>query len=152
VTMHHIASDGWSSAVFFRELATFYNAMKAGVPPDLPPLRIQYIDFAEWQRQYLQGEYLEKLLSYWKHRIGTRLSSLRLKFPSTESQRKGARRHEGAHQVLNLSGSVSNAALPLYRSGRYPCRDTHSRAQIRRSRRCHRVLCQHTGTPYGPVG
>ena len=56
VTMHHIVSDGWSMNVFVRELAVLYAAFSAGRPSPLPPLPIQYADYAEWQREWLQGE------------------------------------------------------------------------------------------------
>ena len=107
VVMHHIASDGWSSEVFFRELATSYNAFATGTSPDLEPLPIQYADFTMWQRQWLQGEYLEQLLSYWKNQIGKQLP--RLKFPNSELQRSGLQPHQGAHQVLKLSSAVTEA-------------------------------------------
>src|ERR1044071_9555858 len=56
LTMHHIVSDGWSLGVLFRELATIYEAFAANKPSPLPPLPIQYADFALWQREVLQGE------------------------------------------------------------------------------------------------
>ena len=64
--MHHIVSDGWSMGVFFRELALLYEAYCAGKPCPLPDLPIQYADFAQWQRHWLQGEVMEAHLSYWK--------------------------------------------------------------------------------------
>jgi amino acid adenylation domain-containing protein len=69
VTMHHIVSDGWSLGVFSQELNALYAALRAGCPATLPPLPMQYGDFAIWQRGYLQGENLERLLSYWKRKL-----------------------------------------------------------------------------------
>lgn len=69
VTMHHIISDGWSIEIFFREMTTLYEAFFMGTPSPLAPLPIQYTDFAHWQRQWLQGEVLEKGLSYWKQQL-----------------------------------------------------------------------------------
>ena len=54
--MHHIASDGWSLAVFERELTALYEAYSAGRPSPLPQLPIQYADYAVWQRERLQGK------------------------------------------------------------------------------------------------
>jgi len=71
VTMHHIASDGWSVGVFNRELAALYQAYSAGQPSPLSQLPIQYIDFAHWQRSRLQGEVLGWLLAYWKRQLPT---------------------------------------------------------------------------------
>jgi hypothetical protein len=56
VSVHHIASDGWSQGVLFRELALLYDAFTMGKPAALPDLPIQYADYAVWQRQWLQGE------------------------------------------------------------------------------------------------
>src|SRR6185369_14404099 len=71
LTMHHIVSDGWSLGVLFRELATIYEAFAANKPSPLPPLPIQYADFAVWQREVLQGDVVNRQLDYWK----TKLSS-----------------------------------------------------------------------------
>jgi hypothetical protein len=66
VTMHHIISDGWSMGVLFREFAELYAAYREGRDDPLEPLPIQYGDYAQWQRESLQGEVLEKQLSYWR--------------------------------------------------------------------------------------
>ncbi|MCM3623871.1 amino acid adenylation domain-containing protein [Brevibacillus borstelensis] len=66
ITMHHIISDGWSLGVFIREMAVLYDAFCNQASSPLPDLDLHYADFAYWQRQYLQGEELEKQLAYWK--------------------------------------------------------------------------------------
>ena len=68
-TMHHIISDGWSVTVLVQEVATLYSTMVAGEPSPLPELAIQYADYAHWQRNWLQGPVMEKLLSYWKEQL-----------------------------------------------------------------------------------
>jgi Condensation domain len=70
LTMHHIASDGWSVGVLVNELAEGYAAFSTGVEPNLPPLRIQYADWATWQRELLRGPALESLLAFWKQQLG----------------------------------------------------------------------------------
>jgi amino acid adenylation domain-containing protein len=65
LTMHHIITDGWSFGVAAAELATLYEAFHAGLPSPLPDLRIQYADFARWQRAWLRGKTLEKLVAHW---------------------------------------------------------------------------------------
>ena len=69
VVMHHIASDGWSTSIIVRELVELYKAYQNSTTLNLPALRIQYADFANWQRQYLQGGILENKLSYWKKKL-----------------------------------------------------------------------------------
>ena len=65
VNHHHIASDGWSQSVLARDLTELYNAHHTGRTPELVPLRVQYQDYAVWQRQRLSGERLRKLTEYW---------------------------------------------------------------------------------------
>ncbi|HTK11515.1 MAG TPA: amino acid adenylation domain-containing protein, partial [Ktedonobacteraceae bacterium] len=69
LTMHHIISDGWSNDVFVRELAALYQACKSGLPSPLPPLSVQYADFASWQRQWLQGDVLDEKIHYWTEQL-----------------------------------------------------------------------------------
>ena len=66
VTMHHIVSDGWSLCVFFRELAALYEAFSRGQCSPLPPLAVQYADFAVWQRKYLSADTVADNLAYWR--------------------------------------------------------------------------------------
>ncbi len=91
LTLHHIASDGWSVGVLLRELATGYEAFVNGKPSPLPDLPIQYADFAVWQRAWLQGEVSEKQLSYWKKQLEGAPGSLQLPMdrprPATQSYR-----------------------------------------------------------------
>ena len=69
LTMHHIISDGWSVGVLLNELAPIYEAFLRSEPSPLPELRIQYADFAAWQREWLRGETLEKQVAYWKDQL-----------------------------------------------------------------------------------
>jgi len=69
VVLHHIVSDGWSVGVLNRELGALYEAYAAGRPSRLPDLPLQYADYAVWQRQWLQGDVLDKQLAYWKERL-----------------------------------------------------------------------------------
>jgi amino acid adenylation domain-containing protein len=71
VSMHHIASDGWSESIIVKELTELYTAFSSGKPPQLEPLAIQYADFAIWQRNHIQGELLETKLNYWKTKLQT---------------------------------------------------------------------------------
>ncbi|WP_395338239.1 amino acid adenylation domain-containing protein [Ningiella sp. W23] len=69
LTMHHIASDGWSMGIFLQELSASYNAMLVNQRASLPELPVQYADYARWQRTWLQGEVLEQQLSYWTEHL-----------------------------------------------------------------------------------
>ncbi len=69
LTLHHIVSDGWSMGVLTRELMALYQAFSHGQPDPLPPLPIQYGDFAAWQRLWLSGEVLHRQSSYWQQAL-----------------------------------------------------------------------------------
>ena len=68
-TMHHIVSDAWSVGILVREFGALYQAYSAGELSPLPELEIQYADYAVWQRNYLQGDVLERQLSYWRKQL-----------------------------------------------------------------------------------
>jgi amino acid adenylation domain-containing protein/non-ribosomal peptide synthase protein (TIGR01720 family) len=69
LTMHHIASDGWSQGVLINEIVRLYAAFAAGRPSPLPALPIQYADFALWQRARFQREAMEMQLAYWRAQL-----------------------------------------------------------------------------------
>jgi len=105
MTMHHLASDGWSFRVLFQELAVLYDAFSRHLPAPLPELPIQYADFAIWQRQVLREAVLDDRLAYWKRR----LSNLPPSFgPKPTLQSAPAARHPFA-----LSRELSEALRAL---------------------------------------
>ncbi|WP_347217489.1 amino acid adenylation domain-containing protein [Chryseobacterium sp.] len=69
VVIHHIAFDGWSTDLFLKEVSEAYYAIAAGLQPELPELKIQYKDFALWQRNYLTGKRLDAQIEYWKTKL-----------------------------------------------------------------------------------
>ena len=69
VAIHHIASDGWSSAIIVRELSALYTAYLENTTAALTLPEVQYADYAIWQRQYLKGAVLESLQHYWKQQL-----------------------------------------------------------------------------------
>ena len=69
ICMHHIVSDGWSVSVLLRELSVLTAAFAQGQPSPLPPLPLQYADYAREQRERLSGPALERLLGWWRDRV-----------------------------------------------------------------------------------
>jgi amino acid adenylation domain-containing protein len=112
MTIHHIISDGWSVGVFLRELAALYEAYTAGRPSPLRELPIQYADFAGWQRSWLQGERLEKQLSYWRTQLADVPPLLEL---PTDRPRPPVQSYKGGHEPLLLSESLSQSLKELSR-------------------------------------
>ena len=112
VTMHHIISDGWSGAVFERELTTLYEAYVNQHSSPLDELEIQYGDYASWQHEWLRGERLTAELSYWREQL------------------------EGAPRVLELPVTHQRPTVQTFR-GRIESFELHAEV----SRRI-RQLCQ----------
>ncbi|WP_413160445.1 amino acid adenylation domain-containing protein [Capilliphycus salinus ALCB114379] len=104
LTLHHIISDGWSMEIFIRELVSIYTAFCEKKPSPLPELSIQYADFATWQRQRLQGEFLEKQLSYWKQQLPGTLPVLQL---PTDFPRSRIQSFRGANQTFTISDDLT---------------------------------------------
>ncbi len=69
ITLHHIVFDGWSMGVLLHDLAALYAAAREGGADPLPPLRIQYADYAAWQRHWVKGEVLARQGQYWKETL-----------------------------------------------------------------------------------
>jgi amino acid adenylation domain-containing protein len=69
LTMHHIVADGWSLQIMVREFSELYAAFIRNEESPLEELKIQYADYATWQRNWLQGDVLEEELAYWRGQL-----------------------------------------------------------------------------------
>ena len=69
LNMHHTVGDGWSNGVLLKELGALYGAYAEGREPALPALRMQYGEYAAWQRRRLSGEFLDRQLDWWRQRL-----------------------------------------------------------------------------------
>ncbi len=103
ILMHHIISDGWSVNVFVKEFSILYRSFLNGQPAQLPPLKIQYADFAVWQKKKLESEIKEKQLAYWKQKLGSSLPVLEL--PS-DHPRPAVKSYRGSHRKGSISGAL----------------------------------------------
>ena len=112
LTMHHIVSDGWSTGVLYRELSALYEAFSQGKPSPLADLPIQYADFAVWQREWLQGEVLDRQLSYWKEQLEGIPAVLNL---PTDRPRPAVQSYRGARQSIELSKELTEGLKALSR-------------------------------------
>jgi len=112
LNIHHIIVDGWSMGVLMQELQSLYPSFAAAEPPSLSELPIQYADFAIWEKQWLQGPLLEKLLSYWKGQLNGRPASLQL---LTDHPRPALETLRGATRSFALPKALSDALMALSR-------------------------------------
>ncbi|MEE1738089.1 amino acid adenylation domain-containing protein [Streptomyces sp. BE147] len=104
IVFHHIACDAWSTEVIGRELSTLYTALAAGTEPDLPPVAVQYADFAAWQRTELSGAALQAQLDYWK----TTLAGLTPIELPTDRPRRAVRDATGATVAFTVPDSLAD--------------------------------------------
>ncbi|MCC5667070.1 amino acid adenylation domain-containing protein [Nostoc sp. CHAB 5784] len=109
LTTHHIISDRWSIGVFLKELSLLYSAFIQEETSSLPELPIQYADWAVWQRQQLQGEFLTEQISYWQQQLGGELPVLQL----SSRPQPAVPTYSGSHYPVALSPSLSQAVKAL---------------------------------------
>jgi hypothetical protein len=112
LTMHHVVSDGWSMGVLVRELSTLYNAFRAGGDDPLPPLPVQYADYAVWQRQRVGAEALERQAAYWTRTLAGAPGLLEL---PTDHPRPARQTHAGDSVSLRLEPELTAALKELSR-------------------------------------
>ncbi len=108
--MHHIASDGWSMQVLVQEFVDLYLAYSQGLENPLSPLSIQYGDFAQWQREYLQADIIKQQLDYWQKQLNElpAVHSLPLDF-----NRPQVKQHQGAIVSSQLNSEVAKNLIRL---------------------------------------
>ncbi|MBV9109885.1 MAG: AMP-binding protein, partial [Gemmatimonadetes bacterium] len=105
-TLHHVISDGWSTAVLVREVSELYAAFTEDREPHLPELPVQYADYAAWQRGWLAGEVLEAQLAYWRTALSGAPPLLEL---PTDRPRPQALSDRGAMVPFTIPAETANA-------------------------------------------
>jgi len=113
VTQHHIITDGWSIALLVEEVLALYRAFAAGLASPLPEPARQYVDFACWQREWLQGETLERQLSYWRERLRGARPALDL---PTDRPRPAVQTANGETLRFELTRQISDEVEALSRA------------------------------------
>ncbi|HSU17580.1 non-ribosomal peptide synthase/polyketide synthase [Longimicrobium sp.] len=112
ITLHHIISDGWSVGVLTRELGALYDAFRRGDADPLPPLALQYADYAAWQRQWVDGDVLREQAEYWTPTLSGAPELLEL---PTDHPRPARQDHAGAAVGIDLGDELSSAVMALGR-------------------------------------
>jgi non-ribosomal peptide synthetase component F len=109
-TLHHIVTDGWSTSIIIKEVAELYAAYVENRKANLAPLSIQHADYAIWQRNYLQGEVLNKKINYWKNKLA---DVVPLQLP-TDFVRPALRSNRGSSLEFNIDNELYNQLQLLY--------------------------------------
>jgi amino acid adenylation domain-containing protein len=110
VTQHHVISDGWSIGVMVREVTMLYAAFVEGREDPLPPLPIQYADYAAWQRDWLQGDALKTQVDYWRQRLQGAPELLEL---PTERPRPPVQSYRGDRVGVVFTATLTRAVRAL---------------------------------------
>jgi amino acid adenylation domain-containing protein len=110
LVMHHVAADGWSVGILFRELGSFYQGFAAGSPAVLLELPIQYTDFAAWQREWLTGEVMKSQLDYWKQQLADAPRVLTL---TTDRPRPSVQTFEGGTKYFQIDRELTQQLKQL---------------------------------------
>ncbi|CAD1792148.1 amino acid adenylation domain-containing protein [Xanthomonas euroxanthea] len=112
VTQHHIVSDGWSVGVLISEFSALYAAYCKHAPDPLPPLPVQYADYAAWQRQRLQGDLLRRQIDYWCGQLAGAPPLLDL---PTDRPRPAVQSYAGDSVSFELPSELTGALRALSR-------------------------------------
>ncbi|MGK3998774.1 amino acid adenylation domain-containing protein [Sorangium sp. So ce1024] len=112
VVLHHLVSDGWSMNVLVGEVTERYAAEAEGRAAALPPLPVQYADYARWQRDWLEGPALEQQLAYFQRRLGSEPDALSL---PADRPRPAAQSYRGARHAFALPSELSAQLTALAR-------------------------------------
>ncbi|WP_437528301.1 amino acid adenylation domain-containing protein [Sorangium sp. So ce726] len=112
LVVHHIVADGWTMNVLVADLAELYAAARAGRPPALRPLPVQYADFAVWQRSWMQGATREALLGAWRERLAGPPPALDLR---PDHPRSAASTYRGGRHTIVVDRALSEALRALGR-------------------------------------
>lgn len=104
INMHHIASDGWSMSVLTQEFMAAYGSLAHGDRVSLAPLLLQYVDYAVWQRMWLEEGVLAQQLSYWQTQLADAPALHGLPLDYERPMRK---QHQGDVVSHQLSSNVA---------------------------------------------
>ncbi|EPJ4688922.1 TPA: amino acid adenylation domain-containing protein [Serratia marcescens] len=106
LTCHHIISDGWSTGILLRELGALYGALRRGDADPLPPLPLQYADYAAWQRRYLTPERLAAQAQYWRETLSDAPALLTL---PTDRPRPTVQSFSGGEVPIAIDAELTQA-------------------------------------------
>jgi amino acid adenylation domain-containing protein len=104
LVIHHIASDGMSMKIVMDELSALYRAETTGAPASLPPLWMEYGDYAVWQHDRMRGEELDRLLGYWRGQLRGAPQVLTL---PTDRPRPARQSSRGAAATVTLDAATT---------------------------------------------
>ncbi|HEX8185064.1 MAG TPA: condensation domain-containing protein, partial [Blastocatellia bacterium] len=112
VVIHHIVSDGWSVGIMIKEMAEIYERKERGEEVRKEELKLQYADYAVWQREYLRGEVEERLVGYWKKQLKGVERGMEL---GTDRARPPVQSFRGALRLFEIDSSLTRGLKEISR-------------------------------------
>ena len=113
LSLHHVASDGWSTGVLVKEFCELYEAHRRGVIAALSELPVQYADFAVWQRERLKDGVINEQLHYWVKHLEAAPELLRLPY---DKKRPKVQSFAGGTHAFTLDEKLTSRATDLCRA------------------------------------
>ena len=111
LTIHHLIFDGWSSSILIQELGNLYASYTKNITPRLSPLKIQFGDYAKWEREVLNGEKLAKTLQFWKNKLSDLPPLLEL---PTDHPRPSVQKFDGHHTTVEISKELAENLKKIF--------------------------------------
>ncbi|MBQ4835999.1 non-ribosomal peptide synthetase/type I polyketide synthase [Pseudoalteromonas luteoviolacea] len=103
ISQHHICSDNWTVNILVEEMSKIYLAYTKGEAHDLPPLPIQYIDYADWQSRWLGQNELANQIEFWKEYL---LDAPDVNNLPTDFTRPKYQSYRGAQYIKTIGNNV----------------------------------------------
>ena len=169
LTQHHIVSDGWSIGILVREMTELYEAYVERREPQLAEMKIQYGDYAVWQRKWLRREIMEEQLMYWREqlagvevlelptdRVRPEVMSQRgelVRFELGEDVERGFEGDQSAGRgddVHDFAGGISGFAGAMDGAGGHCGGDGRGEPEPTRNARVDWIFCEPVSVADGP--
>ena len=113
LTLHHIIADAWSIGILIRDVLALYEAHTQSKAADLPPLTIQYFDYAVWQKEFLQSSQVQAQLNFWREQLKDMPANIDL---PVDFIRPSVQSYRGLRVRFKLSSELSLRILELSRT------------------------------------
>ncbi len=110
LAIHHILSDEWSGQVVWRDLMELYSAACRKQRPNLPEVRVRYVDFAVWQKERIEGGKLAESERYWLGRLSGEIPKLKLPM---ETSQNGKRETDLLNEVIESGPELAEQLVRI---------------------------------------
>jgi amino acid adenylation domain-containing protein len=101
--IHHIINDGWSQAIIKREILDLYNDFLQAKVSSLPPIKLQYKDYANWQNRLIDG--FEREAGYWWEKFKDKPNGIELPL---DHPRKPVQTFNGSQVKFTMDGETTS--------------------------------------------